>query len=276
MNVSAVAGAAISGLVATVAPILLAVYLIRRYKVRTRYWAYGILVFLIFEVVTRIPAVSLLQRWPYLNEKIKSDYVLWLYVFFLSFSAGLFEEGGRWLAFRFLIPEKDRRWDTSLVMGAGHGGLESFISGVNSFVVLGVYCAYKLLPHGVFSRGGSIARAVQIFETSPSWEFLFSGWERLAALAIQIALTAIVLQSFSRGNRWWWYALIMHTFVNFTGIGALHLGSRILGAPGNMFLAEGLVTVYAFLSLWLVRSLKPSENPAATAQDDRIDHAHSK
>jgi len=272
MNASAVAGSAISGLVTTVAPILLAVYLIRRYKVRTRYWAYGILVFLIFEVATRIPAVSLLQDWPYLNEKIKSDYILWLYVFFLSFSAGLFEEGGRWLAFRFLIPEKDRRWETSLVMGAGHGGLESFISGINSFVVLGVYLAYKLLPHGVFSQdGGSIVRAVQIFDMSPSWEFLLSAWERLAALAIQIALTVIVYQSFSRGKRWWWYALIMHTFVNFTGIGALHLGSMIMGAPANMFAAEGLVTVYALISLWLIRSLKPSEKPVATTTN----HAHN-
>jgi hypothetical protein len=46
-----------AALVAILAPLLLGVFLARRYGVRWRYWLYGLLVFLVSQGITVIPAM---------------------------------------------------------------------------------------------------------------------------------------------------------------------------------------------------------------------------
>ena len=63
---------------------------------------------------------------------------------FLAFSAltaGLFEETGRWLGYRFLI-KKERSWRVGVMYGLGHGGIESILLiGINMAVLLVLYVA---------------------------------------------------------------------------------------------------------------------------------------
>ena len=72
------------------------------------------------------------------------------FLVFAAFTAGLFEEGGRWLAFRFLVPPAERQWRTALMLGAGHGGLESMCVGLLVLATLAGYMAVTLLSPETF------------------------------------------------------------------------------------------------------------------------------
>jgi uncharacterized membrane protein YhfC len=110
-------------------PLALLVLVRRRLRVGVRYAAYGALVFLLFQIVTRIPLVELAQQalGPGL-ERSRALLMGWLVV--VTASAALFEETGRYVAFRWLLhreasPSDRGWWARAVIYGIGHGGLES-------------------------------------------------------------------------------------------------------------------------------------------------------
>jgi len=105
---------ALSGLASILAPFALGVFFARRYHGRWRYWFLGALVFLLSQGVTRIPAMIYLQTRPTVSAFLEEPVWSWLFLLFAAFTAGLFEEGGRWLAFRWAVPPAERRWSTEL------------------------------------------------------------------------------------------------------------------------------------------------------------------
>jgi len=121
-----------------------------------------------------------------------------------------------------------------------------------------------LLPPETFAGyAKQVEEAKQQFGDLQGWEPLLGGWERLGALAIQVALTLMVLYAFSRGRRWWWYAVGAHTLVDFTTVAFLRLGAKPWGQRPAMLATEGLVAVYALLALWFIRTTKNQESEPA-------------
>src|SRR6516162_7343665 len=207
----------VAALVDILAPLLLAVFLARHYGGRWRYWLCGVLVFLLSQGITRIPAMVYFQTRPAVQAALAEPVWFWPFLFFAAFTAGLFEEGGRWLAFRFAIPAAERHWRTALMLGAGHGGLESIGIGLLTMGGLVSYLVVSLLPAETFgSAAAQVEEGRKQFAALQEWEPLLGGWERLGAVTIQVALAVLVLQAFLRGRRWWWYALAAHTVVDFT------------------------------------------------------------
>jgi uncharacterized membrane protein YhfC len=173
------------------------------------------------------------------------------------------EEGGRWLAFRFAIPPAERHWRTALMLGAGHGGLESI--GVGLLVLAGLvgYLVIALMPPEAFGGAAEqVEEGRKQFAALRGWEPLLSAWERLGALTIQVGLAVLVLQAFLRGRRWWWYAVGAHTLVDFTTVALLSQATKVWGQAAAMLATEGLVTAYALLALWLIVALRPGEREA--------------
>jgi uncharacterized membrane protein YhfC len=260
LNPLLVASFATAVLVDLLAPVVLAVFLARRLGARWRYWWYGVLVFLLSQGVTRIPAMLFVQTRPAVRQVLQEPLWAWLFLLFAAATAGLFEEGGRWLAFRFVIPPAERHWRTALMLGAGHGGLESIAVGLLALAVLVGYLVVALLPAESFGGAApQIEEARKQFAPLQGWEPLLGGWERLGALTIQVALAVMVLQAFVRGRRWWWYALGAHTLVDFTSVAVLRLTGGIWGQRAGLL----LVTVYALLALWIIRALR--HEPAGAA-----------
>ena len=260
INPMLVPSSAITILVDVLAPLVLAIFLARRYQVRWRFWLYGVLVFLFSQGVTRVPAMIYLQTRPVVVEALKEPLWFWTFLFFAAVTAGLFEEGGRWLAFRWLVPAGERRWRTALMLGAGHGGLESVSVGLLTLAGLIAYLAVTLLPQQ--SLGGQASQIEGVrkqFAGLQGWEPLLGGWERLGALVLQVALTVLVLQAFLRGARWWWYALAAHTLVDFTTVAVMHQAREAWkwGLGPASLLTEGLLTVYALVGAWLIAVLRP-------------------
>lgn len=245
-------------------PLLLAIFLWRRFQCRWRIWLIGVAVFFIFQMLTRLPIVWAIQSAASFQALLQQPVYLWTNLLVLSFTAGLFEEGGRALAFRFVISPEDRNWKMAVMFGAGHGGLEAFGVGVLVFLSLITYLVVLFLPAGTWGvPQQSIELTKETFATMPGWEPLLGAWERLGALLIQLALSVMVLQAFLRSKIWWWCALLSHTLVNFGSLTVLQLGSKAWGSKTAMVATEGLVTAFALLSLWFVIAMRRRETDRA-------------
>ena len=259
------AGLGVAAAIEIALPVVAGILLARCFGGRWRYWFLGVGVFFVFQLLTRIPAMVVLQTLPPVKEALQQTAFAWAFLAFAAITAGLFEEGGRWIAFRFLIAQDSRRWSTALMLGAGHGGLESIAVGLT--VVLGLvgYLAIHLLPAEALEQyADAVADAQKEFAGMHAWVPLLGAWERVGALILHISFSVIVLQAFRRGAAWWWwYAFLAHTLVDFTTVGLLRLLEPTWGRYGAMVAVEVLVGVYAVLALVIIWRLRdPAVLPA--------------
>lgn len=263
---SIVVAAAIAIAVEIGAPIVLAVLLVRRLAVPWRFWWFGVLVFLVSQVLTRIPLLTAVQLVPTVRQALEEPVLLWAWLLIVgSFTAGLFEEGGRLLAYRYLFRPADRTWSRAVVMGAGHGGLESIGIGLLVLGTLVAYLAVMTLPPETFAGAAeAIEEARSQFAELRGWHFFFGAWERLCVLPIHIAFSVLVLQSFHRGFRWWWYAVAAHTVVNFATVSLLRIVTNRWGTLLGMMASEALVFLFALAALLIVFRLR--DEPPDTLQ----------
>ena len=126
----------------------------------------------------------------------------------LGLSAGVFEEGARYLMYRFWAKQA-RAWDEALMIGAGHGGIEA--------ILLGLLAGYALLQV-LALRGVDLATVlpadqvelarlqVEAYWATPWYASLLGAVERAFAICLHLSLSMLVLQCFIR-RRWYWLPL---------------------------------------------------------------------
>ena len=192
----------------------------------------------------------------------------WLYVLYACLSAGLFEETGRYLTFRYVLRRYGGR-ETGVMYGIGHGGMEAVL-------LCGINMAAYLLMAAEFNQAGGVTAAVQAYYSgvsvpalglyyTPVWAFLVPGVERLAAMALHIALSVVVFQAARRPGkgRWYFYAVLLHAAVN--GAAALYQ----IGILTSVAVTELIVTGLTLLICWRVTLLYLrdwTEEPAPEAE----------
>lgn len=112
----------ITVLFAFILPIGAAIFMVARRLVKLRVILAGMAVFIIFQPILRILPMQLLQSaYPQLIPQAGLNLNYALYGFILALTAGIYEEGGRFLAFAFVL-EKYRSWRDGFGFGIGHGG----------------------------------------------------------------------------------------------------------------------------------------------------------
>jgi uncharacterized membrane protein YhfC len=249
-------------------PLALAVYVSRRLHVRWRYFWYGVAVFAAVQLFTRVPAVYVIQR--LIAPQLKSSQTfLWVWLFILALTAGLFEEVGRYFGYRIFMGKEEKTWPKGVLYGIGHGGLESI-------VLVGLLSSALSLVNILVIQSLDITKLPAAQQTTlhdqfatlaaqPAWLPLLGGYERLCAIAFHIAMSIVVLQAFRRGQiRWLWCAVGLHFLFDFgavalaTGLPKLAPG---LDATAVALIAEGWVTLFAGLSLWLIFALQDDATP---------------
>ncbi len=268
MNVLLVANLGVAAIICTVLPVMAGLLIARRCHVSWRYWFLGAGVFLLFQVLTRIPAMAWLQTRPSVQKALNDPILLTVFLFVAALTAGLFEEGGRWLALRFAVKPPQRTVATALMLGAGHGGLECMFVALIQVSTLLSYLVIHLLSVDQYPElADAFAQARRQFATLSGWEPLLGAWERLWALLLQIALSLMVLRAFTIHSQWWFAALAVHTFVDFTTAGLLRLLSFLLPRAAAMVATECVVAVYGVGALSFVianvRSEPPRSEPSA-------------
>jgi uncharacterized membrane protein YhfC len=120
----------LNGLLMIAMPFGLAFYLTNRWKLGGRIWLIGAATFILSQV-THIP--FLWAAGKVLNQSVLASWnptaQLIIRAIFLGISAGIFEEGARYLVMRWWAKDT-RSWRKGVLFGAGHGGAEAITLGV--------------------------------------------------------------------------------------------------------------------------------------------------
>ena len=182
----------------------------------------GALVFVVFALVLE----PLLHRVCVLGDNAVARAINanpYLYMLYGALAAGVFEETGRYVAFRLLLSK--RRFperDTAVTYGIGHGGIETMLL---LGVTYGLYAALALLLRsGDYSAalaltGGDAANLSmllgQLSQLTPGLCVL-AVMERVSALLLQIALSCFVfLAARDRTQRSWFpFAIALHAIAD--------------------------------------------------------------
>jgi uncharacterized membrane protein YhfC len=180
----------------------------------------------------------------------------------LGLSAGVFEEGARYLTYRYWAKDA-RTWGKGLMLGAGHGGIEAIIfgaiAGANFVFLLGFRAGFfqSLIPA---EQSAEIALAAEILFNSPWYDLLLGAFERFFALLLHLSLSLMVMQVFTRGALiWLLIAIGWHALVNAGSVFAL----EIYGP----YVTEGLVALAGVISLLVIFALKEPEPIAPSPKD---------
>lgn len=208
----------VSFLLAVLVPVGLVVYFYRKEKISLRAVLTGALVMIVFQFLTRIPLLTWLggQAW-YQNLSERS--FLFSAVLVGGLSAGLFEETGRYLGFRYFL-KRERSWKNGVAFGIGHGGIEAVVlvglAQINN-IVLSMMINSGTYDSFMAPQLDAVAAAQlksQLTGIAPLL-FLAGGLERVMALVIQIALSLVVLYGvMNRKIVYLVYAILLHALVN--------------------------------------------------------------
>ena len=239
VRISSIIFISISMLLSLVLPLVVAVVLHRKLRFAWKSVLVGALVFLVFQILTRIPLLGVLQQnlW---YQAFSASYPV-ISALMLALSAGLFEEIGRYVGFRLLL-QKHLDWGSGIAYGIGHGGLESLYIGT-AFLN---YLIYSLLMNAGKTPPQLPQAVISVLTNTTPPLFVVGGIERVLAFAIQIGLSLVVLHAVrSRRSRFLLLAIAIHTLIDF--------GAVLLA--GNTLVAEVCVAVFAVASLvWIFKS----------------------
>jgi uncharacterized membrane protein YhfC len=232
LDPSAAAGLAVAAAVCLLGPILVAVWWRRRIGASFTVFGAGALVFFVAQIVLRFPWQIPLGRWVQGHREWVVPFLL-----FSAFTAGLFEEAGRWAGYRYLVrDERTRR--TGVMFGLGHGGLEAIL--LVGLPLAGLLGAWVMASRGMIPPGPALDAIERQTATLDFWSVQLATVERASSMALHVGLALIVLQVWLRGSlRWLILAIGIHFAVNALGALLLH------GLHLSAVLAELAVAVMA-------------------------------
>ncbi|MFT9078337.1 YhfC family glutamic-type intramembrane protease [Ethanoligenens sp.] len=218
--------------------VVLLVLFFRRYKSGVKELLIGAGVFLVMALVLerivhyfiliKIPATAAFFRQPL------------AYAIYGGLMAGLFEETGRFVAFRLFFKRKHRYQD-GIIYGLGHGGLE-------------------LLLIGVTAQVATFAQMQRTVIQIQPYLFAVSGLERILALAVQLGLSVLVLYAVARKQpKFFVLAIGLHALLDFGAAMGRY-------TPAPVLISEGIAAVFAVAAvIWLVRARRLFESTRSLA-----------
>ena len=176
-----------------------------------------------------------------------SQYVLthtWAYTLIGCLLAGVFEEVGRYLAFRYLLKRYTNRWD-AVTYGIGHGGIESILvlglTGINNIAIA------QLVNSGSIETVTNGLTGVQLDQVQAQLaavagfgaaNLLLGLVERMIAMTLHISLSVVVFRAVRQHKaKYLVLAVALHTLFDVPA--ALYQ----CGVIHNMPLLEGLLLV---------------------------------
>jgi uncharacterized membrane protein YhfC len=201
------AGLAVAATICLIGPILVALWWHRRSGAPFKALGAGALVFFVSQVVLRLPWQIPLGRWIQGHPKWILPFLL-----FSSFTAGLFEETGRWAGYKYVLRgERTRR--IAVMFGLGHGALEAIL--LAGLPLAGLLVSWVMAARGLIPPGSTLEAIRQQTAVIDVWRVQLAALERASAMAVHVGLALIVLQVWLRGGvRWLILAILLHFAVN--------------------------------------------------------------
>ena len=222
-------------------PVGLLIWWRKSHRARLAPFFAGALVFVVFALVLE----SLLHRVVILGDNPVARAINaepYLYMLYGALAAGVFEETGRYAAFRWLLTK--RRYpgrDTAVTYGIGHGGVEAMATVGVSFALYAAVAVFLRSgdPASAAALAGGDAGVLQVLgalgQMTPGF-CLLTMLERLAAILLHIALSIYVFLAARDRRQWSYYPFAV----------ALH---AIADMPAALY-QRGLLPMWA-VELWL-------------------------
>ena len=236
----------ISAIVCLFVPAIAAVIIIKKRNARWKAFLIGIAVFAVTQLLIRIPLLNLLQNtaWFQIFTMTQTE----LYFILLAFSAGLFEEAGRYFGIRLFLKSDLLTWENGIVFGLGHGGIEAFwLAGI---------------PYTSLIAETVAGKNTALLLTTPSAYFLLGGLERILAVLLHIGFSMLVFYAVKqRKTLYLLYAVAAHTLVD---AAAVFMAQSGLSA----WVLEGILAVFAALAVWLTIKMKSKINESELIKGD--------
>ena len=238
---------AVSLLIAIGLPVGLTIWVMKKYK--PGFWAVasGMIVFFVLQISLRSTLLALFQISDFGKVFIENNWML--YIILLSLSAGIFEEFGRYFAFKVMLKRK-HEFRHGLAYGIGHGGIEAvFLVGIA--YVTNIVLSIAINTGALASLEGMLGDALQptisaITDTAPV-AFLYGGIERIFAICLHIALSIMVLHGVRKRNIGYTFlAIFIHGAANF---GAVMIAQRVGALASEAFLFGVAVLSIIFVLL---------------------------
>ncbi len=250
-------------------PFILGAIARKRLGVGWKYFWFGVLVFLVFQLLTRLPLVSLLQA-RVLASLLRTSVVFnWIWLVILALTAGLFEEVGRYVGYRLFMGRETKTWSKAVMFGLGHEGLESIVL-VGGQIVIYLLVITLLstinVNHLPAAQRQSDIQQIAFINGLPIWYPLQAAWGRLWSFPLQVSLSVIVLQVFRRKRmRWLLLAILFHALVDFLTAAMIQIWGPY--SPIALLINALLLCLFGLIGVWIIWRLR---EPADRAQTDSI------
>ena len=254
----------ISALIGLLIPIGLYAYNRKKFKANHLPFWVGCITFVLFALVLEQVMYLFLMKTPVWTT-ISGN--VWLFGIVGGFFAGLFEETGRFVAFKTVLRKKRGNDGNALMYGAGHGGIEAVILLSVSMVVNLIFALQ--FNAGVPSQLGTASAAQQLI-AMPSWMLLVGAVERLTAVTIHVSLSVLVWFAAKNNKKFWLYplAILLHLIVDAVAV-------ILSGLAVNVWIIEGavLLLALAFVGLAILAWKKNhvAEQPAVVSEETPVE-----
>ncbi len=226
-----IASEIVSGILEIIIPIAVGVYIARRLGGRYTVFLIGGVLFLVSLI--RLPLNVYVSQWVGIN--FTGQAAILLALAFPSLTAGVFEEGFRYLGLRYAV--KDRGIEAGVMYGAGHGGFESI------FLVGGSVLSTAIV---IWLNPGIIpASQLAALEATPVWLPLVGVYERIIAISFHIGMGVLLLRAITQGRPVYIGAAVAtHFLFNFVTLYATLYGVFASEAVATVFGAGALYYAY--------------------------------
>jgi uncharacterized membrane protein YhfC len=236
-------------------PIIAWIYFSRNFKLSWKLVLAGGLTFIVSQIL-HIPLVAVLG--PFFAKS-----TLWINAIVLGLLAGVFEETARYILYKFIL-KNSRTWKEGVFVGLGHGGTEALIIGVLAAVAFVTMVSLRALDlstvPGIPADQVELAtQQVAAYWSTPPYLAIMGFLERIFAMCLHVGLSVMVLYAIAyKKPVWFWMALLWHALVDAV---AVYMIQKV-----GVLAVEGIVAIFAMVSLWIVFILRPmfSQDTAAS------------
>jgi uncharacterized membrane protein YhfC len=193
---------------------------------------------------------------------------IWLYALYGGLMAGLFEETGRFVAFKTILKKYRDRDADALMYGAGHGGFEAaavfgatMISNIVIAVMINSGMTSVLTQTATAETLPQIEAMLDSLKTTAPYTYFIGLIERFFAIALQLSLSVLVWFAAKDGRKWILYplAILLHLFVD----GALAIAAHYFTSYWIIYailLIETAIVVLTAFAVWKRNAKKESIN----------------
>ena len=183
----------------------------------------GCLVFVMFALILEPLMHQLVLKVLPVGKTIMGNTLL--YALYGGLAAGIFEETGRFLAFRTVLKKQLGNDRNALMYGAGHGGIEAilivgltYIGNIVISVLINAGQTDMLTATATGETAEQLKAVLDSLVTTAPWTYLLGMVERAVAVTTHICLSVLVWFAVKKPGKGWLFPLAILLHAAFDGI----------------------------------------------------------